>query len=238
MHSRKNVAAVIPCLNEAASISRVLQSVRPFISTIIVVDDGSSDDTARIARSAGAIVLRNAVPRGKGAALMIGWNEARRLGFAWALCLDGDGQHAAADIPNFLAAMECAPLVIGNRMANPVGMPWLRKNVNRWMSRRISKIAGRELPDTQCGFRLMNLDCWEELPTLATHFEIESDLLLAFLAAGFPVEFVPVQVIYKTERSKIRPFRDTIRWFRWLRAARRNFSQKSKIKMETVRATN
>src|SRR5207237_2877765 len=91
----------------------------------------------------------------------------------------------------------------------------------RWMSERISALVRMPLPDSQCGFRLMDLETWSALSVDATHFEIESDVLLAFAAHGCAIEFVPIQVIYKTERSKIHPLRDTIRWFRWLRQARR-----------------
>src|SRR5437867_9429801 len=121
---------------------------------MIVVDDGSADETARLAAKAGAHVLRHAQSQGKGAALNTGWSEARARGFSWALCMDGDGQHAPADIAVFLNCAEStgARLVIGNRMANPDGMPWLRRRVNRWMSRRLERLAGCALPDSQCGF--------------------------------------------------------------------------------------
>ena len=99
-------------------------------------------------------------------------------------------------------------------------MPLVRRVVNRWMSKRISTAAGRPLPDTQCGFRLMTLEAWRSLRIQAAHFEIESEVLLAFIAAGYKVEFVPIRVIYKKEQSKIHPVRDTVRWFRWWRRRR------------------
>lgn len=216
-------AAVIPCLNEALAVSDIVRGVRKYLPTVLVIDDGSKDDTAVLARKAGAEVLRHDCPRGKGAALRTGWSHLRAQGFEWALTMDGDGQHSPADIPAFLdcAARTGARLVVGNRMEKPLGMPWLRQMVNRWMSRRISKIAGLPLPDSQCGFRLMNLETWSQLPVTATAFEIESDVLLAFAASGASIQFVPIQVIYKTEQSKIHPLRDTIRWFCWWSRARR-----------------
>jgi glycosyltransferase involved in cell wall biosynthesis len=183
-----------------------------------VVDDGSSDDTAIEAERAGAVVLRHKVNQGKGAALQTGWRQAFRSGFSWAFCVDGDGQHAADDVPAFFKAAECtsATLLIGNRMPGARGMPPLRRWVNRFMSRRISKISGQVLPDTQCGLRLMNLKVWAKLDIRAEHFEIESEVLLNFIRARERVEFVPIQVIYKDERSKIEPLHDTVRWLRWL----------------------
>jgi len=216
-------AAVIPCLNESRTIASVVDSVREFLPTVFVIDDGSSDRTGDLAKAAGAKVIRNQHPRGKGAALQAGWQRARELRFTWALALDGDGQHAASDIPRFFESADRtrAELVIGNRMANPNGMPRLRRFVNRWMSARISSLVGVPLPDSQCGFRLMNLKTWEKLPVKATHFEIESDVLLAFAGHRRGIEFVPIEVIYKDERSKIHPLRDTIRWARWWLRARR-----------------
>ena len=207
----------MPCLNEAASIVSLVKEVQKLIPAVIVVDDGSMDGTGRLAGQAGARVLRHGEPRGKGAALNAGWRLARDLGFKWALTLDGDGQHSPSDMPAFLSAAEtsAAALIVGNRMANPSGMPWLRRRVNRWMSRQLTRAAGCDLPDTQCGFRLMNLAVWSKLQIQTNHFEMESELLLAFAAAGFPIVFVPIRVIYQNEESKIRPLQDTWRWFRW-----------------------
>jgi len=218
-----NCAAVIPCLNEEKTIAPLLAGLRLHLSQILVVDDGSTDRTAEIARRSGAEVLRHEQTRGKGAALRAGWSEASRRGLSWALSLDGDGQHSPEDIQEFFncAARTGAALVAGNRMKAAASMPWLRRRVNHWMSRRISKMAGKPLPDTQCGFRLMRLYEWRALKMSAEHFEIESDVLLAFLAAGHRVEFVPVRTIYKGEQSRIHPLRDTARWFKWWIRARR-----------------
>jgi len=210
-------AAVIPCLNEAGSIGEVIRTTQRFVPSVIVIDDGSRDDTSVIAKNAGAEVLRHDFPRGKGAALQAGWAHARRRGFQWAMTMDGDGQHAADDIPVFFDVAERtrAALVVGNRMERAEGMPRMRRVVNRWMSKRISALAGRHLPDSQCGFRLMNLDVWATLPVDAANFEIESEVLVAFARHGSHIEFAPITVIYKDEQSKIHPARDTIRWVRW-----------------------
>src|SRR5947209_7283385 len=212
-------AAVIPCLNEAADIGPLVQAVRGYLSTVIVVDDSSNDDTAASAAKAGAQVLSHPATKGKGAALRTGWGHVHNLGFKWALCMDGDGQHSPEDIAAFFQCAERtgAQLLVGNRMNGPAPMPWLRRIVNRWMSKRLSRLAGRPLPDSQCGFRLMNLQSWAKLQILTSHFEIESEVLLAFVRAGLAVEFVPVRAIYKNEQSKIHPVWDTTRWVRWWR---------------------
>ncbi len=229
MLSPDKVVVVIPCLNEAATIGPLVKEIRELLPCVFVVDDGSTDSTGKWAALCGAEVLRNDQSRGKGMALNLGLSQACEKGFAWALVMDGDGQHSPADIPRFLAAGENAPLIIGNRMTNPESMPWLRQTVNRLMSRLISRIAGENLPDTQCGFRLIDLKRWAHLDLQTTHFETESELLLAFIAAGHAVEFVPIRVIYKDERSKIHPWRDTLRWLRWLKSARSQFQSEKKM---------
>jgi glycosyltransferase involved in cell wall biosynthesis len=228
MNWPRQCAVVIPCLNESATIAPLIAGVRKHVLEIFLVDDGSTDETARLAENAGAKILRHEKTQGKGAALQMGWIAARDAGFDWALAMDGDGQHSPDDIPNFFQCAEetAATLVIGNRMSNPQKMPRLRKFVNRWMSARISALAGQSLPDSQSGFRLMNLHAWAALPISAAHFEIESDVLLAFARAGQRIRFVPIQVIYKTEQSKIHPLRDTLRWLKWWRAMKRLESER------------
>ena len=211
-------AVIIPCLNEAATVVEVVRAARQWLSHVIVVDDGSTDATARVAAEAGAEVLRHETRRGKGAALESGFRHARARGFEWVLTLDADGQHDATDIGNFLRAVETtgAPLIVGNRMPGAAAMPWVRRHVNRVMSWCISRRAGAALPDTQCGFRLMRLAEWSALALDARHFVYESELLLAWCRAGHRVGFVPVRVIYEGAASHIAPVRDTLRWLRWL----------------------
>lgn len=226
MDWRSHSAATIPCLDEGSALAAVIGGVRRHMDRILVIDDGSADDTADVARLAGATVLRHESPRGKGTSLIEGWEWARERGFGWALSLDGDGQHCPEDIPGFFRAAEAsgAALIVGNRMGERARMPWLRRQVNLWMSARISRLAGQTIQDTQCGFRLMNLEAWAGLQIKASRFEIESEVLLAFARARLPICSVPVRVIYRSERSKIRPLRDTVQWLRWWRRASRRQS--------------
>jgi glycosyltransferase involved in cell wall biosynthesis len=186
---------------------------------VLVVDDGSTDETASLAESAGAVVIKHARNLGKGVALKTGLSHALKQGCEWAVTLDGDGQHAPEDLPALVRRAEAtgALLVIGNRMNEAQKIPWLRRRVNRWMSRKISQRAGRSLPDTQSGFRLIHLRTWAALALATKHFEIESEMLMAFLAAGRRVEFVPIRVIRSHRSSHIHPVADSFRWWRWWR---------------------
>ena len=221
MEWSKTCVVIIPCYNEAGSIAGVVAHVRAYVSTVYVVDDGSLDTTAGQAREAGAQVFSHTSNLGKGVALRTGCQRALQNGFLWALLMDGDGQHAPGNIPAFFArAQETnAGLIVGNRMGQEDSMPRLRRFVNRWMSRRLSALAGREVPDSQCGFRLIRLDTWSRLELKTTRFEVESEMLIAFLDAECSVEFVPVDVLYKRCSSKIHPIIDSWRWWVWWRQA-------------------
>jgi glycosyltransferase involved in cell wall biosynthesis len=212
-------AVVLPCLNEATTIATLVTALRQRFSTVVVVDDGSTDETAVSARNAGALVLSHDRNRGKGLALRTGLSRARQNGFEWAFTLDGDGQHAPDDLPSFLEAAEQtgALLLVGNRMDNAAAIPWLRRQVNRWLSRRLSWRTGRHLPDTQCGFRLLHLGTWASLHLRTERYEVESETLMAFLDANHPVTFVPIRVIGRGRKSSIRPLVDTLRWWKWWR---------------------
>jgi glycosyltransferase involved in cell wall biosynthesis len=211
---------VIPCLNQGSNIASLVLEVRKRLPVVVVVDDGSVDGTGTAALGAGAIVVGHGVNMGKGAALRTGLSAAIRQGLAWAVTMDGDGQHKPEDIPRFFACAERtgAALVVGDRMQDARAIPWLRRQVNRWMSRQLSRRAGRLLPDTQCGFRLVDLKVWATLALTTQHFEVESETLLAFLAAGRRVEFAPVQVVGQGPRSHIHPVTDSWRWWRWWRS--------------------
>jgi glycosyltransferase involved in cell wall biosynthesis len=212
-------AAVIPCLNEHTGIAELVSALRQQVSLVVVVDDGSTDYTASLAKDAGAVVVKHERNLGKGAALKTGLSHALKQGYEWAVTLDGDGQHAPEDLPALLRCAEQtgALLVIGNRMGNARTMPWLRRRVNLWMSRKLSQRAGRQLPDTQSGFRLIHLPAWAALSLITEHFEIESEMLMAFLAAEHPVAFAPIRVISRSRSSHIHPVTDSLRWWKWWR---------------------
>ncbi len=213
----QNGAAVVPCFNEAATIRKVVAGVRPLVARIIVVDDGSTDATAARARRAGADVVRHELNQGKGAAVNTGLTAALHAGAEWVVLLDGDGQHKPDDIPKLVdcARRTGALLVVGNRMPDRQAIPWLRRQVNMAMSRALSSRLGRDLPDTQCGFRLLNLAVWRGLAIRCRRFEVESEMLAAFIQVGARVEFVPIQVVGRGPRSRIRPLRDAWRWLSW-----------------------
>lgn len=216
--------AVLPCFNEVQGLTALLPELQKHLPHILVVDDGSTDDTQAVACKLGAKILPLAQNQGKGYALRQGLESAKQLGYRWALVMDGDGQHSAADIPAFFAQAERThpDLLIGNRMTHCTAMPFVRRWTNRYLSYRISNLVGQSLPDTQCGFRLIRLDALNGLSLQTTGFEIESELLVQMALAQRRIGFVPITTIYKGEQSKIHPLRDSLRWFRWLHSVKLN----------------
>ena len=211
--TRETVCAIIPAFGEEQFIGGVVRGVLEHLDHVLVIDDHSPDQTAQVAREAGAEVIRHSENLGKGAAIKTGLGKAaNRFGFF--LFMDGDGQHDPAEIPKFLrkATETQAHLVVGNRMWNVATMPAIRRWTNKFMSRQISKLCRQELPDSQCGYRMARSELLPLLRDCSDGFAFETECLLLTARNGFQIEFVPVRTIYRDERSKIKPMRDTWRY--------------------------
>lgn len=210
---------LIPAYKEGERIAEVVDDVLKVCPNVVVVDDGSPDDTAEVAENAGATVLVQEVNQGKGAALNRGFEYAREKGYEFVVTLDGDGQHAAADIPAFIDAYaEGMPVIIGNRMSDTATMPLIRRLTNQFMSWLLSRKMGQRVPDTQNGFRLYKTDVIPKMQTGSQRFAAESEILLELAANGVRMGAVPIKVIYRDEKSKINPVKDTWRFFKMLRS--------------------
>lgn len=205
---------LIPSYNEAKTVGGIIRELLDKGLSSCVIDDGSTDDTASIAKSSGAIVLRHDKNMGKGASLREGFKYVLKEGFAAALIMDGDGQHETSDIDNFFKKMEDtdADIVIGNRMSDTSSMPLVRNITNKFMSCVISKLCGRKIPDTQCGFKLIKRNVLEDINLESSNYEIESEILIKAAKKGFKIYSVPIKTVYKGEMSKINPIIDTIRF--------------------------
>jgi glycosyltransferase involved in cell wall biosynthesis len=212
------ICVVIPSYNEAREIARLVSGVRKQGLDVLVVDDGSTDETVKLAEGAGAKVLSNVTNHGKGTSLIRGFNHALQNGFDAVIAMDGDGQHLPEDIPNFLVKAEHSDsgIFIGNRMDKPKNMPWYRLVTNRAMSSFISAVTGQHIPDTQCGFRLLKKEVLERMDLKTSNYEIESEMLIKAARAGFRIESVPISTVYSGEKSKINPFVDTLRFIKYV----------------------
>ena len=212
------VCVVIPTYNEEKEIAGVLEGIKEQGLQAVVVDDGSTDKTAGIAEEKGAVVLRNKANLGKGASLVRGFEYALKDGFEAVITMDGDGQHDPVDIPEFMRGAQGSPygVFIGNRMAKPHSMPWLRIATNKFMSWFISCLAGQAIPDTQCGFRLIKKEALQKLELKTRNYEIESEMIIKAARQGFKVESINITTVYRNEKSRINPFVDTLRFISYI----------------------
>ena len=209
-------AVLIPAFNGAATVARVVGAARAYVDAVLVVDDGSEDETAARAASAGAQVVRHDTNRGKGAALHRGMHVLAEQGFERVVTMDADGQHLADQIPVLLQEAAAYPqaLIVGVRQVPSALVAPLRGFGNRFANRWVEIACGQALPDTQSGFRLYPLRATLALGTRARRFAFETEVLIRAARAAMPIRSVPVQVYYPPvyERvSHFRPVVDTVR---------------------------
>jgi glycosyltransferase involved in cell wall biosynthesis len=215
------VLALIPAYQEGPRISAVVYGVVRHLPAV-VVDDGSTDDTAARAEAAGATVLRQVPNAGKGAALRTGFAYALERGAEAVVTLDGDGQHDPAEIQGFLAARQRsgAELVIGRRDFR--SMPLVRRASNTLGRMAISVALGRDVPDNQSGYRLIGAAL---LPALLDSreagFAFEVEMIARCIALDLPLAWLPIRTIYAGEPSHIRPLAHFTSFLRAVGDARR-----------------
>ncbi len=210
------ICVIIPTFNEAKTIADIIKQVLLLGLDVIVVDDGSTDTTFQEARDNNAIVLKNEKNAGKGASLVKGFNYAVTHNYDAAITIDGDGQHDTADIAYFIRAAETSDsgVLIGNRMHKPKDMPITRFLTNKFMSWVISRVVKQNIPDSQCGFRLIKKEVLERIKFETNNYDAESELLIKAARLGFKIGAVPIDTIYRGEKSRINPFVDAIRFIR------------------------
>ncbi len=218
MPAKENAAAVvIPAFQEAGSIAAIVAACHalPGAPCVIVVDDGSTDATARLAATAGAIVVRHATNRGKGASLSAGFAAALGLGAERIATMDGDGQHRAADLPALLAAASAYPdrIVIGSRRHARAVMPPARYRANRVADFWVSWASTWRIEDSQSGMRvypatlLRDLGCGRRF---VSGFGFESEILIAAGRRGVQTIAVDIAVRYGAGLARASHFRPVL----------------------------
>jgi glycosyltransferase involved in cell wall biosynthesis len=216
-----HILALIPGYQEGPRIADVVERARAHLP-VVVVDDGSTDDTANRAEAAGATVLRQVPNAGKGAALRAGFRHALEHGAEAVVTLDADGQHDPAEIPRFLAAFEDGrpELIVGRR--DFAEMPPVRRLSNTLGGWVFSAAVGRRVADNQSGYRLIGRRLMTALlDSDESGFEFEVEMIARCIALGLPMTEVPIRTIYGGEPSHIRPWRHLTEFVRVSRDARR-----------------
>jgi len=202
------IIAIIPCLNEAAFIGDVVAATLKLVDKVIVVNDGSTDATAAIAKQAGAEVISHTARRGAGAATRSGFEAAIQHGADIVVTLDGDGQHKPAEILLLVEPLlqSQADLVIGSRFIEHVtNMPFYRKfgvDIITWMYNLGSKV---KVSDAQSGFRAHSRKLLESIAITHDDFSFSIELLVKARREGFHIKEVPISCLYHDQGSTSNP---------------------------------
>lgn len=215
---RMKFCVLIPSFNEEKTIGWLVKAVRENGFDVIVIDDGSGDNTAKFARENGAEVVVNKRNLGKGASLRKAFSHLAQKDYDAIITMDGDGQHLPTDIAPFIEryTQEKPGIIVGNRMVKAKGMPLVRWLTNKFMSSVLSKLCKKSIPDSQCGFRLIDTKVLREMNLSTENFEIESEMLLEAAKNGYTIESIPITTIYEGQYSAIHPFKDTVRFLKFV----------------------
>lgn len=226
MSETPKIIAIMPAYNEEKRITPVILNVKKYLE-VLVVDDGSKDETAELAQAAGAQVLRQNPNAGKGAALRAGFIQALQDGCAAVITLDSDGQHDPQEIPLFLERYEQtgADLIIGARDFRQ--MPLSRKVAN-WSGTQIFSWAmGRKILDNQSGYRLISRRMMEALlGSTEQGFEFEVEMIMKCLKNHWVMDWVPIRTIYSDQGSHIQPGKHVVNFMRVVLKTRREMRRK------------
>ncbi|XZF15591.1 DUF2062 domain-containing protein [Chitinophagaceae bacterium MMS25-I14] len=217
LFEQHNACVLIPTYNNAGTLAAVLKGVLEYTSYVLVVNDGSTDNTAEVLSGiTGVQVIQYTQNRGKGYALRTGIKEAARLGYTYAIVMDSDGQHYAHDLPAFLHKTEEVPgaLIVGARNMNVDNVPQKSSFGNRFSNFWFRVETGIKLPDTQSGYRLYPVQVLAKKKYITRKYEFEIEVMVRAAWSGIPVIAIPVSVYYPPADERVthfRPFKDFTR---------------------------
>ncbi|MFW9983111.1 MAG: glycosyltransferase family 2 protein [Candidatus Odinarchaeota archaeon] len=208
------VCCVIPAYQESRAIDQVITIAQKYCTHVVVVDDGSTDNTGKIAEANGATVLRHPTNLGKGAALRTGFNYTIKKQYDVTITLDGDLQHNPHSIPRFLDKIKQGyDIIVGSRyQTQSEDMPFARKLSNLITTTVLRVIFKVPVTDSQSGYRAFKRRVLETIPVRNNGFAAETEILIDAQRAGFLISEVPIATSYGDEESKIRAGRDISRW--------------------------
>lgn len=217
------LALLIPAYNEEKYIEGVIENSSKYGMDIIIIDDGSTDSTASIVESLISAyspylkLIRHSKNLGKGQALITGFDYIKENDYTGVITLDADGQHDTREILDFLEVIRRTDpdLVIGNRLDNTVGMPFIRLATNVFTSWIISKIAGKKVSDVQSGYRYLKTIALKKIKLKTKNFDTEPEIILRAGWLDMKILNVPIKTIYHDDFvSYVNPVKDTIKFFK------------------------
>ncbi len=196
-HKSLKVMAVVPAYNESRYIQQSVEAIQNYVDKVIVVNDGSRDDTAEKARKTGATVLTHIINMGLGFSLRTGAEAAVKDGADVIVTIDGDGQHDASEIPKLVKVLEEENLdiVIGCRPQSK-DMPFIKKAGNLGIFIIEKTLFGAEVVDTQSGFRVFRASAWPKLRWNSDRYEVSSEIVKNIGLNRLRFKEVPIRTIY------------------------------------------
>ena len=214
--NRHTVLVLIPAYNAARHLPELIKRVRQFVcdDNLLLVNDGSADDTEKILREQSVNHLSFPDNRGKGAALMAGFEYAIENGYRSVLTIDADLQHLPEEIPRFYALDNGHRMIIGTRKIDLSIMPFARWLTNNLTSMIISIFSTQRVRDSQSGFRLIPTRVLKAIRLKTVKYDFESEMLFQAGTVGCTIDEVPISTIYENSTSYINPLKDTGRFIR------------------------
>ena len=204
--SKPKIVAAMPAYNEERYIGTLVLQAKQFVDQVIVIDDGSTDNTSEIARLAGAILYRNTTREGKGAAIQKILTEIRKTMPDVLVLLDADSQHNPHEIPNIIKPiLGGSDLVIGSREAQADKTPFYRRIGQKILLRSVSTISKQKLTDSESGFRALSSKAISEIHLTENGFAVESEMLAKATEKGLKIAEVPISNIYTRDGSTLHP---------------------------------
>ena len=207
------IITIIPAYNEEKTVDKVVEGVKNY-SDVVVVDDGSTDQTSTLATNAGAQIVNHPKNMGKGAALKTGLKYAIKNNYDKIILLDGDGQHDPQHIPQLLDGINGVDVIIGSRFlgVNPQNMPLQRRFSNGITTRLIRFVTGYHITDSQCGFRAISKRAAPFFVNIPYNdYVYESEVLCKASKNKLEVDEIPIECVYGDEKSYVR-FRHVVHY--------------------------
>jgi len=222
-NNNSKIAILIPAYNEEKYIKGVIKNCFKYRLDIVIVDDGSTDNTLEVVKSIPVpknfkiTLIKHSKNLGKGQSLKTGFSYIVKNNYSGVITIDADGQHKTSEIKNFLKVIEKEnpDLIIGDRLGNTKNMPFIRLATNVFTSWVISNIAGIRISDVQSGFRYISTKALKNIKLETKNFDTEPEIIIQASWLGYNIKNIPISTIYnKNFVSYVNPVIDTIKFFK------------------------
>ena len=214
----KNTAVIVPIYNSSKYLKELFGRIFEFYpaESVYAINDASTDNSAKICETSGVNLINIPINKGKGNALNIGFKEAITDEFKFAFSIDSDLQHKPEDFPGFLEKQnkDEIDLLIGRRMLSKTKMPFMRVCSNSITSKIVSIFTKQKILDSQCGFRLYNLDSIKDFKFRTKRYQFETEVILELAKADGKTGFIDIETIYDGQKSYISHLRDIMNFIK------------------------